>query len=63
MTSTCPKCSNTSFEVKNAEPRESEYILTFIQCSSCGAVVGVTDYLNVPALLEKLAKKLGVDLN
>ena len=63
MTSTCPKCSNTSFEVKNAKPRNSEYIFTFIQCSSCGAVVGTIDYVNVPELLERLAKKLGVDLN
>jgi len=63
MTSTCPKCSNTSFEAKKAEPRDSVYKLTFIQCSSCGAVVGTIDYVNVPELLEKLAEKLGVKLN
>jgi len=63
MTSTCPKCSNTSFEAKEAEPRESVYKLVFIQCASCGAVVGVTDYLNVSARLDKLAEKLGVDLD
>ena len=34
----------------------------FIQCASCGAVVGVTEYLNVPVLFEKIAKKLGVNL-
>jgi len=63
MTSTCPKCSNTSFEAKEASPRNSEYKLTFIQCSSCGAVVGTIDYVNVPELLERLAKTLEVDLD
>jgi len=63
MTSTCPKCLNTSFEVKEAVPHESVYQLLFVQCASCGAVVGVTDYLNVSARLDKLAEKLGVDLD
>ncbi len=44
-------------------PRNSEVKLTFIQCSSCGAVVGTIDYVNVPELLERLAEKLGVNLD
>ena len=29
-----------------------------LQCSKCGSVVGVTDFLHTPALLEKLEKKI-----
>ena len=51
--SRCPKCENSSFELKEASPRGSSYKFNFIQCASCGAVVGVADYWNVPILLEK----------
>ena len=34
----------------------------FIQCRSCGGVVGVTDYHNTASLLERLAKALSVKL-
>ena len=42
--STCPKCDSHYFEMKEAEPNGSKYKIMFIQCSSCGAVVGTTDY-------------------
>ncbi len=62
-TSSCPKCSSTSFEMKEA-PRvaSSAYRLMFVQCTSCGSVVGVSDYYNIPSLLEKIAVKLGVSI-
>lgn len=60
--SKCPKCDSTFFEIKEAEPRNSSFKIMFIQCSSCGAVVGVTDYYNTSTLLVKIAKKLGFDL-
>jgi len=34
-----------------------------IHCNRCGAVVGVTSYFDINARLEKLAKKLGVNLD
>jgi predicted nucleic-acid-binding Zn-ribbon protein len=37
-TSTCIKCSGTSFEVKEQSPKHSNYKIMFIQCSSCGGV-------------------------
>jgi len=51
--STCPKCGNHLFEIKEAEPYNSAFILMFVQCSSCGAVVGAVDYHNIGAMLEK----------
>ena len=60
--STCVKCGGHSFEVKEKSPVGSGYKLIFIQCSSCGGVVGVTEFYNTGALLEKLAKKLGVHI-
>jgi hypothetical protein len=61
--SKCPKCDSHLFEMKQA-PRisGSNFKLNFIQCSSCGAVVGVVDYFNIPILLRKIAAKLGVSL-
>ena len=63
-TSTCVKCNGTIFEVKeNANVRHSAFKIMFIQCASCGAVVGTTDYFNVPSLLEKMAAKMGFNLH
>lgn len=60
--STCPKCESHSFEMKEHSPANSRLKVNFVQCSRCGAVVGVTDFNSVPLLLEKLAAKLGVKL-
>ena len=39
--SKCPKCECTRFELKEANINGSAYRMYFVQCSSCGAVVGV----------------------
>lgn len=62
-TSTCPKCSNHSFEVAEQTPKGSNFKLLFVQCSSCGAVVRVMDYFNIGGLLHTLAKKLNINLS
>ena len=56
--STCPKCGSTSFELKENVPATSNFKLLFVQCSSCGCVVGVMDYLNIGSTLEKIEKKI-----
>lgn len=56
--STCPKCTSTSFEVKEAEPRGSSYKLIFVQCSSCGAVVGTMPYYDAGVLAKDNQEKL-----
>ena len=65
--SSCPKCGNHTFEMQVVEPHGSNYKLNFVQCASCGAVVGVLDYFNVGArlakqdeALKKIAQKIGV---
>jgi hypothetical protein len=67
--STCPKCDSHYFEVKENEPRDSNFKLLFVQCGSCGAVIGVMDYLNIGAVLqrqnraiEKIASQVGVQV-
>ena len=60
--STCPKCTNSRFEIVENEPTGSNFKLMFVQCNSCGAVVGVTDYYNVGALLQEIKKHLGIPL-
>lgn len=52
--SRCPKCNNSTFEIVEQEPKNSSYKLMFVQCSSCGSVIGVLDYFNIGTLLKKL---------
>jgi len=61
--SKCPKCEHTSFEMAETEVKGSRYKQMFIRCSSCGTVVGVTEYYNIGAKLDILANKLNVRLD
>jgi len=62
-TSKCAKCDSTRFELVLKDGISgSRYKFNFIQCASCGAVVGVVDYYNIGAVLEKIGKKIGVDI-
>lgn len=61
--SKCGKCEGSSFEVVNHEPRKSNFKLLFVQCASCGTVVGAMDFHNIGALIYKLAQKLRIDLD
>jgi uncharacterized Zn finger protein len=58
--SACPKCGNHTFEMKLAEPHNSNYKINLVQCMSCGTVVGVTDYYNLGAELKSIKKHLGI---
>lgn len=69
MTSTCLKCGSTSFELKLASLKNSAFTVNFVQCSSCGGVVGVTELNNVNAVqsqqnraLQRIAKALNVSV-
>ncbi len=57
-TSACPKCGGTFFEVKLNSPRDSNYQLLFVQCSSCGSVVGVMDAYNIGAQTDMIKERL-----
>ena len=60
--SKCSKCGYTCFELKEANVRGSNFKQNFIQCASCGAVVGVVPYMNTAALIYQLADKLNIKL-
>jgi|GEM_PF-837509 len=51
--SACPRCQQRYFEVREESPNGSNFKLNFVQCASCGSVVGVLDYFNIGAMLEK----------
>jgi predicted nucleic-acid-binding Zn-ribbon protein len=68
--SKCPHCQSSSFELKEVSPSKSNFKLFFVQCGSCGAPFGVTEYLNVTSMLEKqnkaikeIASAVGVSVN
>lgn len=61
--SACPKCGRHSFEmVERGDIKNLLVTALFIQCSSCGTVVGVMDYLDAATYLgpkiEALAQRL-----
>ena len=64
-TSSCPKCSNASFELKENTPKGSNYKFYFVQCASCGTVISCMEYISnnnllyeVKALLENLNNRI-----
>jgi len=61
--STCIKCGNRIFELVEQEPINAAFRLNFVQCSSCGGVVGVLDHFNIAQLISEFAKKLGARAN
>lgn len=60
--SRCPRseCVGTSFEIQELKVSGANFRHMAIQCSSCGAVVSVGDYLNVGAAMEKLLKHFSI---
>lgn len=61
--SKCPKCDGSIFELALKDNiKGANFKMYFVQCASCGTVIGVADYLDTASLLDKIAKKLGVDL-
>ncbi len=51
-----------AFEAKEFFPTHSNFKVQFIQCATCGTVVGVMDYWSISNLIIELAKKLGFKL-
>lgn len=60
--SKCVKCNSTSFEVKTMDVG-AKFKIAFVQCSSCGGVVGVLEATNVGYLVRQLAKEQGIVLD
>jgi hypothetical protein len=56
--SSCAKCGGESFRVEELSPVGSVYRLDFMQCSGCGAPVGLTEHFNTGLMLEQLDKTM-----
>jgi predicted nucleic-acid-binding Zn-ribbon protein len=52
--STCPKCGNHSFALHEKEPTGSTVKWFFVQCSSCGAPVGVVDFYPNSTVIKRI---------
>jgi hypothetical protein len=67
MVPTCVRCNNTYFELIEAAPiRNAAYRLYFVQCTACGGVVGIQEFNNITAMLDKqnaALKKIAAVLN
>lgn len=63
--STCPnaQCKGHSFEIIEYEPIGGKFKANFIQCASCGTVVGVQEFYNTGVLIHQLAQKLNIRLD
>lgn len=51
--SSCSKCNGGSFEMKESSVSHATYRILFIQCSSCGCVVGTQSYFDAGFLAKK----------
>ena len=60
--SRCSNCECTRLELKEANISGSAYRMYFVQCSSCGAVVGIVPFMNTAALIQQLADKMNIKL-
>lgn len=61
-TSRCPQCTGSKFEMVETDVSGSRFRIMFIQCQSCGTVVGTMNYENASYLVRVLAEKLGVEI-
>ena len=46
--------------VRQDHIRGANQPMYFVQCASCGTVVGVTDFYDTASLLDKIAQKIGI---
>jgi hypothetical protein len=62
--SRCPResCEGTAFELTELKVDRSPSRIGGVQCSRCGAVVGVVELPAVTGMLERMARKMGVDV-
>jgi excinuclease UvrABC ATPase subunit len=65
--STCVKCGSHLFSLQEASISGANFKEYFVQCSSCGGVVGVVPHTNTAAMLSQqnkvikdIAEKLGI---
>jgi len=61
--STCSQCEETKFELVLQQLQDPKCTVNFVQCASCGTVVGVLAERNiVEPMLRRIAERVGADL-
>ncbi len=62
--SRCPRegCDGSAFELTELRVDRSPTRIGSVQCTVCGAVVGVIELPPVTGVLERMARKMGVDI-
>jgi uncharacterized Zn finger protein len=55
---TCAKCGNGSFELKETKITRATYRHQFVQCSSCGTAVGVLDFDSPTTAFSEIIQKI-----
>ena len=60
-TPSCPKCTNTTFEMKEMEIGNASYRHNVIICRSCGCIVGIEEIKSLMFMLIKIGEKLGLN--
>jgi len=59
-TPSCPKCANTTFEMKEVKIDNASYRHNVIICRSCGSIVGTEEIKSLMFMLMKIGEKLGL---
>ena len=57
-TSRCPKCEGTVFETAPYTPANSALDLTFVQCASCGSVLGAFRGPDIGAEMSRMKNQV-----
>ncbi len=55
---TCAKCNSHNFQLATLSPGGSNFKYQAVMCSSCGTVVGITDFYNIGETLRVLENML-----
>lgn len=59
VTTKCPKCDSSSFELSTqTKVKGSGHAIYFVQCASCGCAISAINAQEVH-LVEQIAKKVG----
>jgi hypothetical protein len=63
MTTHCAKYNSSSFRIEEAKISGVKFKHYFVQCSSCGAPVGVLEASNTSATLEDIKNSVALNFS
>lgn len=56
--SECGYCDNRTFELAEVSPMKSNYKMYFVQCSNCGAPVGVVPFFDLATRMDEVEERV-----